>query len=77
MKFKIMFQRLLESRIELRPVLNNSHRRLKDMLFLDLALAFQLSKQLWKGTHKSTFFKPTRDYVLHFLGVKKFMPINS
>lgn len=39
MKFKIMFQRLLESRIELRPVLNNSHRRLKDMLFLDLALA--------------------------------------
>ncbi|XP_027354124.1 alpha-glucan water dikinase 2 isoform X2 [Abrus precatorius] len=39
MEMKVVFsQKLLESRIELRPILLKSHRRLKDLLFLDISL---------------------------------------
>lgn len=31
-------QALLEARVELRPLLLNSHERLKDLIFLDIAL---------------------------------------
>lgn len=31
-------QGLLEARVELRPLLNTSHDRLKDLIFLDIAL---------------------------------------
>jgi alpha-glucan, water dikinase len=34
----IILQGLLETRVELRPLLFSSHERLKDLIFLDIAL---------------------------------------
>ncbi|KAI3992894.1 hypothetical protein MKX01_034244 [Papaver californicum] len=50
-----LMEKLLECRIELRPLLLTSHERLKDMIFLDLALDFSVKTTIERG------FKELRD----------------
>lgn len=45
----MQFQKLLESRIELRPALLMSHGRMKDLLFLDLALDSAVRTTMERG----------------------------
>ncbi|CAN6584231.1 unnamed protein product [Malus baccata var. baccata] len=44
-----LMEKLLESRIELRPVLVTNHRRLKDILFLDIALDSAVRTTMERG----------------------------
>ncbi|PQQ00283.1 alpha-glucan water dikinase 2 isoform X2 [Prunus yedoensis var. nudiflora] len=48
-------KKLLESRIELRPVLIANHRRLKDILFLDLALDSAVRTTMERGLKNLNF----------------------
>ncbi|PRQ20924.1 putative alpha-glucan, water dikinase [Rosa chinensis] len=57
-----MFQKLLESCIERRPLLIISHRRLKDILFLDLALASAVETTLERGLTDLHFSNPPNWY---------------
>ncbi|CAJ1974046.1 unnamed protein product, partial [Sphenostylis stenocarpa] len=50
--------KLLESRIELRPVLQTSHKRLKDMIFLDISLDSALGTTAEKGLKNVNFANP-------------------
>ncbi|RDY04427.1 Alpha-glucan water dikinase 2, partial [Mucuna pruriens] len=52
------FKKLLESRIELRPVLLTSHRRLKDLLFLDISLDSAVRTTVEKGLKNVNFANP-------------------
>ncbi|CAJ1974048.1 unnamed protein product [Sphenostylis stenocarpa] len=51
-------RKLLESRIELRPVLQTSHKRLKDMIFLDISLDSALGTTAEKGLKNVNFANP-------------------
>ncbi|PRQ20992.1 putative alpha-glucan, water dikinase [Rosa chinensis] len=53
-----LMEKLLESRIELRPLLITSHRRLKDILFLDLALASAVKTTMERGLTDLHFSNP-------------------
>ena len=60
-RFKVwhyFFQKLLESRIELRSLLLTSHGRLKDLLFLDLALASAVRTSMERGFKDLNFAHP-------------------
>ncbi|PQQ07713.1 alpha-glucan water dikinase 2 isoform X2 [Prunus yedoensis var. nudiflora] len=50
-----LMEKLLESRIELRPVLIANHRRLKDILFLDLALDSAVRTTMERGLKNLNF----------------------
>ncbi|KAL6297180.1 hypothetical protein ACE6H2_005322 [Prunus campanulata] len=50
-----LIMKLLESRIELRPVLIANHRRLKDILFLDLALDSAVRTTMERGLKNLNF----------------------
>ncbi|XP_008219224.1 PREDICTED: alpha-glucan water dikinase 2 isoform X1 [Prunus mume] len=50
-----LMEKLLESRIELRPVLIANHRRLKDILFLDLALDSSVRTTMERGLKNLNF----------------------
>lgn len=52
------FQKLLESRIELRPVLLSTHGRSKDLLFLDLALSSSVRTTMERGLKNLSFANP-------------------
>ena len=45
----MVFQGLLEARQELRPLLLNSHERLKDLIFLDIALDSTVRTAIERG----------------------------
>ncbi|XP_042987360.1 alpha-glucan water dikinase 2 isoform X2 [Carya illinoinensis] len=53
-----LMQKLLESRIELRPVLLSTHGRSKDLLFLDLALSSSVRTTMERGLKNLTFANP-------------------
>lgn len=53
-----LMEKLLESRIELRPLLLTSHGRLKDLLFLDLALASAVRTTMERGLKDLNFANP-------------------
>ncbi|KAI3950212.1 hypothetical protein MKW92_044526 [Papaver armeniacum] len=46
---RLLMEKLLECRIELRPLLLTSHERLKDLIFLDLALDFSVKTTIERG----------------------------
>ncbi|KAK7858548.1 alpha-glucan water dikinase 2, partial [Quercus suber] len=53
-----LMEKLLESRIELRSLLLTSHGRLKDLLFLDLALASAVRTSMERGFKDLNFAHP-------------------
>lgn len=64
-----LMEKLLESRIEIRPLLLTPHRLAKELLFLDLALASAVRTTMERGLKDLNFANPpSGNYVLHFLG---------
>jgi hypothetical protein len=55
---KLFLQKLLESRIELHPIMCTAHGRAKDLLFLDLALASAIRTTMERGLKDLNFAHP-------------------
>lgn len=55
---KLLMQKLLESRIELHPILCTAHARAKDLLFLDLALASAIRTRMEMGLKDLNYTHP-------------------
>lgn len=53
-----MLQGLLEARVELRPLLLKSHNRLKDLLFLDIALDSTVRTAIERGYEELNSAEP-------------------
>ncbi|KAK2659965.1 hypothetical protein Ddye_006498 [Dipteronia dyeriana] len=53
-----LMEKLLESRIELHPILCTAHGRAKDLLFLDLALASAIRTKMERGLKDLNFAHP-------------------
>lgn len=58
-------QKLLESRIEIRPLLLTPHRLAKELLFLDLALASSVRTTMERGLKNFNFkYPPVNVYLI-------------
>lgn len=59
-----MLQGLLEARVELRPLLLKPHNRLKDLLFLDIALDSTVRTAIERGYEELNSAEPEVDHIV-------------
>ncbi|XP_020243782.1 alpha-glucan water dikinase 1, chloroplastic-like [Asparagus officinalis] len=62
-----LLEGLLEARVELRPLLLNSHERLKDLIFLDIALDSTVRTAIERGYEELNNAKPEK--IIYFISL--------